>query len=129
MAQHFLNPAKTHFLCVSGKKKTKNIFDKNILKGGHFLGRSPRGPLFGRVGKPKSPPPAINNEQSLTRLQITNFHHFLNSEITKGGVSIYRHGGYDFGGGHHYLIFILWKTIFSMTIHSDFLIAFITYRI
>ena len=66
LAPYFVNHMKTHFLWVSGKNKTKKHFDRKFNGGGTFLAGRLEGPLiFCRVGKPKSLPPAINNEHSL----------------------------------------------------------------
>ena len=67
---------------ISCNNKTKNTF-KNILRG-HVFGRSARGAHF-CTWKTKISALAINNEQSLTRLQITHFHHFCNFEIHQVG--------------------------------------------
>ena len=63
----FKTPAKTHFLRVSGKNKTIKYFRQKMFLRGHFILAGRLGGTFLAVGKPKSPPPAINNKQSLTK--------------------------------------------------------------
>ena len=112
----FKTPRKPTFCAFLAKIRLK-ILSTKIFLGGTFLACRLGAHFFGRVGKPKYPPPAINNEQSLTRL-ITNFHHFCNSEIR--GLSLFNGmGGYDFGG---VIMFSSFNRVFSQNRGLSFFI-------
>ena len=91
---YFLKPAKIHFCAFRAKIRLKKRVGPLFLAGRGAL-------IFGREGKPKSPHPAINNEQPAPNgilCPCINGKHFGNA---KGRFIIYGMGAAYYGNPYN----------------------------